>query len=58
MSLGHPDVAQGPEEYMELQVARQELATLVGVVEPAQKRSCNAILPTPTTTSSRTSTRN
>jgi hypothetical protein len=49
--LGHPDVnvevAQGPEEYMELQVARQELATLVGVVEPAQKRSIvNAILRT------------
>jgi hypothetical protein len=49
--LGHPDVnvevAQGPEEYMELQVARQELATLVGVVDPAQKRSIvNAILRT------------
>lgn len=41
------DVAQGPENYMEMQVARQELTALMGVVEPNQKRAIvNAILKT------------
>ena len=41
------DVAQGPENYMEMQVARQELTALMGVVEPNQKRALvNAILKT------------
>ena len=41
------EVAQGPEEFMELQVARQELSTIIGVVEPSQKRAIvNAILRT------------
>lgn len=41
------DVAQGPEAYMQLQVARQELSTLIGVVEPMQKGAIvNAILRT------------
>ena len=49
--LGHEgqkiDVAQGPEAYMQLQVARQELNTLIGVVEPMQKGAIvNAILRT------------
>jgi hypothetical protein len=49
--LGHDgqkiDVAQGPEAYMQLQVARQELNTLIGVVEPMQKGAIvNAILRT------------
>lgn len=40
-------VTQGPEHYMELQVARQELTTLMGVVEPTQKGAIvNAILRT------------
>lgn len=41
------DVAQGPEAYMQLQVARQELNSLMGVVEPTQKGAIvNAILRT------------
>ena len=41
------DVAQGPENYMELQVARQELNQLMPNVEPNQKRAIvNAILST------------
>ena len=41
------DVAQGPEAYMQLQVARQELSSLMGVVEPRQKGAIvNAILRT------------
>lgn len=49
--LGHPDinvqVTQGPENYMELQIARQELTALMQVVEPNQKRFItNAILRT------------
>lgn len=49
--MGHDgqkiDVAQGPEAYMQLQVARQELSTLIGVVEPMQKGAIvNAILRT------------
>ena len=49
--MGHPgvvvDVAQGPDVYMENQVARQELTALMGVVEPNQKRAIvNAILRT------------
>lgn len=49
--MGHDgqkiDVAQGPEAYMQLQVARQELSSLMGVVEPAQKGAIvNAILRT------------
>lgn len=49
--LGHPgqkiDVVQGPEAYMQNQVARQELVALMGVVEPNQKRAIvNAILRT------------
>lgn len=41
------DVAQGPEAYMQLQVARQELSSLIGVVEPMQKGAIvNAILRT------------
>lgn len=41
------DVAQGPEAYMQLQVARQELSSLMGVVEPTQKGAIvNAILRT------------
>lgn len=41
------DVAQGPENYMELQVARQELNQLMPNVEPGQKRAIvNAILST------------
>ena len=41
------DVAQGPEAYMQLQVARQELSSLMGVVEPMQKGAIvNAILRT------------
>lgn len=49
--MGHEgqkiDVAQGPEAYMQLQVARQELSSLMGVVEPMQKGAIvNAILRT------------
>lgn len=49
--MGHPgivvDVAQGPDAYMENQIARQELTALMGVVEPNQKRAIvNAILKT------------
>lgn len=49
--LGHPgvkiDVAQGPDAYMQNQIARQELTALMGVVEPNQKRALvNAILQT------------
>lgn len=49
--MGHEgqkiDVAQGPEAYMQLQVARQELSSLMGVVEPTQKGAIvNAILRT------------
>lgn len=49
--MGHPgvtvDVAQGPEAYMEMQTARQELTALMPVVEPNQKRALvNAILRT------------
>lgn len=49
--MGHPDrtvdVAQGPDAYMEMQTARQELSALMGVVEPNQKRAIvNAILRT------------
>lgn len=41
------DVAQGPDNFMEMQVARQELTALMGVVEPNQKRALvNAILKT------------
>lgn len=41
------DVTQGPDNYMELQVARQELTTLMSVVEPNQKRAIvNSILRT------------
>ena len=41
------DVTQGPENYMELQVARQELNQLMPNVEPNQKRAIvNAILRT------------
>ena len=41
------DVAQGPDAYMENQVARQELTALMGVIEPNQKRAVvNAILKT------------
>ena len=48
---GHPgikiDVCQGPDAYMENQVARQELTALMGVAEPNQKRAIvNAILKT------------
>lgn len=40
-------VTQGPENYMELQIARQELTALMPVVEPNQKRFItNAILRT------------
>lgn len=49
--MGHPgqkiDVAQGPDAYMQNQVARAELSTLMNVVEPNQKRAIvNAILRT------------
>lgn len=49
--MGHGDhtvdVAQGPDAYMEMQTARQELSALMGVVEPNQKRAIvNAILRT------------
>jgi hypothetical protein len=49
--LGHSDinvqVTHGPENYMELQIARQELTALMPVVEPNQKRFItNAILRT------------
>ena len=49
--LGHSDinvqVTQGPEAYMQLQIARQELTSLVGIVEPNQKPAIvNAILKT------------
>ena len=49
--MGHEgqkiDVSQGPEAYMQLQVARQELSSLMGVVEPMQKGAIvNAILRT------------
>lgn len=49
--LGYPgikvEVTQGPENYMELQTARQELTALMGVVEPSQKKAIvNAILKT------------
>lgn len=49
--MGHDgqkiDVAQGPEAYMQLQVARQELSSLMAVVEPTQKGAIvNAILRT------------
>lgn len=49
--MKHPEytveVAQGPENFMEMQVARAELTALMGVVEPNQKRALvNAILKT------------
>ena len=49
--LGYPgqkiDVAQGPDAYMQNQIARAELSALMNVVEPNQKRSIvNAILRT------------
>lgn len=49
--LGHDgqkiDVTQGPEAYMQLQVARQELTSLMGVVDQTQKGAIvNAILRT------------
>lgn len=49
--LGHTgitvDVAQGPDNYMEMQVARQELTSLASMAEPNQKRAIfNAILRT------------
>lgn len=49
--MGHPgqkiDVAQGPEAYMQNQIARAELTSLMGVAEPNQKRALiNAILKT------------
>lgn len=49
--MGHPgqkiDVAQGPDAYMQNQVARAELSALMNVVEPNQKRAIvNAILRT------------
>lgn len=49
--MGHDgvtvDVAQGPDAYMEMQTARQELTALMGVVEPNQKAALvNAILRT------------
>ena len=49
--MGHSgvtvDVAQGPDAYMEMQTARQELTALMPVVEPNQKRALvNAILRT------------
>lgn len=49
--LGHPgqkiDVAQGPDAYMQNQIARAELSALMNVVEPNQKRAIvNAILRT------------
>lgn len=49
--MGHPDtvvkVVQGPDEAMEMQTARAELTTLLGVVEPNQKPAVvNAILRT------------
>ena len=49
--MNHPgqkiSVVQGPEEYMQNQIARQELTALMGVVEPQQKKSIvNAILKT------------
>lgn len=49
--MGHPgqkiDVAQGPDAYMQNQIARAELSALMNVVEPNQKRSIvNAILKT------------
>lgn len=41
------DVTQGPENYMELQVARQEIAALMPSAEPNQKRALiNGILRT------------
>lgn len=41
------DVAQGPDNYLEMQVARQELTALMAVAEPNQKRAIvNAILRT------------
>ena len=41
------DVTQGPDNYAELQVARQELTALMAVAEPNQKRAIvNAILRT------------
>ena len=49
--MGYPgkkiDVAQGPDAYMQNQIARAELSALMNVVEPNQKRSIvNAILKT------------
>ena len=49
--LGHTgvmvDVTQGPDDYAQLQVARQELTALMAVAEPNQKRALiNAILRT------------
>lgn len=49
--MGHPgqkiDVAQGPDAYMQNQIARAELSALMNVVEPNQKRAIvNAILRT------------
>ena len=49
--MGHSgkkiDVAQGPDAYMQNQIARAELSALMNVVEPNQKRSIvNAILRT------------
>lgn len=40
-------VTQGPEHYMELQVARQEITTLMPMVDPSQKQALvNALLRT------------
>jgi arginine/lysine/ornithine decarboxylase len=40
-------VTQGPEHYMELQVARQEITTLIPMVDPTQKQALiNALLRT------------
>lgn len=49
--MGHPgqkiDVCQGPDAYMQNQIARAELTSLMNVVEPNQKRAIvNAILKT------------
>lgn len=49
--MGHQNVnvqvTQGPENYMELQIARQELTVLLPLAEPSQKRHIfNAILRT------------
>lgn len=44
---GHVQVTQGPEDYMEMQVARQEIASIIPVSDPTQKPMLiNAILRT------------